>query len=136
MKSCIEHLGAKTDGYGVKKVNGKLVRAHRFAFCQATGRSLESIEGLVVMHVCDNRICVNPAHLKLGTHADNQQDKVDKNRQAKGEKCGKAKLFSTQVKSIKRLLPDFTNIELGKAFGVHQMTISKIRTGKTWVHIK
>lgn len=136
MKSCIEHIGAKTEGYGVKKVNGKTIRAHRLVYCQSIGRSLESIKGLVVMHVCDNRGCINPAHLKLGTHADNQHDKVDKNRQAKGEKCGNAKLLDSQVKSIKYLLPYFTNLHLGKSFGVHQMTISKIRTGKTWGHIK
>lgn len=136
MKNCIEHIGAKVEGYGVKKVGRKSVRAHRLAFCFATGRTLESIEGFVVMHICDNRGCINPDHLKLGTHADNQQDKVKKNRQARGENCGNAKLFSDQVKSIKSLLAYFSNVELALDFGVHQMTISKIRTGKTWRHIK
>ena len=44
----------------------------------------EITDGLVVRHTCDNRICVNPEHLEVGTHQDNMDDMVRRNRQAKG----------------------------------------------------
>ena len=64
-------------GYGVKSVrrrterDAKRVRAHRFAWVEAHGAIPE---GMVVRHMCDNRVCVNVDHLELGTQADNVRD--------------------------------------------------------------
>ena len=58
-------------------------------------------KGLVVRHKCDNKLCINPEHLELGTLADNIQDKVKRNRCAKGEKVSTAKLNEEQVKEIR-----------------------------------
>lgn len=130
---CINHVGATTDGYGVLKRFGKTVRAHRWAFCTHHNLQLKDIDGLVVMHNCDNRNCINPAHLTLGTHADNCADKVKKGRQAKGETAGNSKLKTLQVLEIKnRMLWGHSNIQLAKNFNVCTMTISRIRSGKTW----
>lgn len=57
----------------------------------------------VVMHKCDNPKCVNPDHLQIGTHRENQLDKVVKGRQAKGEKQGHSSLSEIEVKAMKHL---------------------------------
>jgi len=136
MLDCIDHKGATTDGYGVLKRNGKTVRAHRWAFCKHNGLSLLDIDGMVVMHKCDNRLCVNPDHLFIGTHAENCRDKVKKCRQARGEKAGNSKLTDNQVFSIKRLFAlGESNRSIAICYGVSAMCIGRIRSGKTWGHI-
>jgi len=64
-------------GYGCTNINGKGVRAHRASYTIYNG---EIPYGLIVCHRCDNPPCVNPAHLFLGTHLDNEQDKLIKGR--------------------------------------------------------
>lgn len=65
-------------GYGVIGLNGKQVLAHRLAFEIEHGQG--SAEGHCVLHRCDVRACCNPAHLWLGTHADNTADMFAKGR--------------------------------------------------------
>lgn len=133
---CILHKGATCDGYGVKKFNRKTVRSHRLAYCQEKMISLEAISGKIVMHLCDNRLCVNPKHLKLGTHAENCADKVQKGRQARGEKGGNAKLKDAEVHEIISMIKaGDSNNSIAKAYGVSLMCISRIRAKKTWRHL-
>lgn len=55
----------------------------------------------VVRHSCDNRRCINPAHLLKGTTLDNMRDKVERNRQARGTRCPWAKLDESKVRDIR-----------------------------------
>ena len=78
MSGYIEWQGRKSfDGYGRIWVDGKEVGAHRAAYIKFVG---EIPEGLYVCHSCDNRLCVNPDHLWLGTHQDNMDDMRRKKR--------------------------------------------------------
>lgn len=134
---CIIHVGATTlDGYGVVKRQGKVVRAHRWSLSQSLGISIQQMDGLVVMHSCDNRLCVNPSHLSLGTHKENAEDKVKKGRQAKGETCGNSRLTDDQVRAIKTMFGcGVSSASIARAFGVSAMCIGRIRSGKTWRHL-
>ena len=84
---CWEWLGNTTEkGYGQLPVSTEgHRRAHRLAF-ELSGGILQDDE--IVCHTCDNPSCCNPKHLFAGTHQDNRDDCVKKNRQAKGMKAG------------------------------------------------
>jgi len=93
-------------------------------------------KGLCVLHKCDNRICVNPRHLFLGTNADNNADRDAKGRQVslKGSACKWAKLNEANVRVIIRLLgfKTMTQDEIGSVFGVSGKAIGNISVGRAW----
>lgn len=104
--------------------------AHRVAYELANG----PIDGgLFVMHKCDNRRCVNPEHLTLGTFADNMADMVRKSRQAAGSRNSHAKLRELDVIEIRSLIGKYGMI--AKRYNVSQTTISEIKARKIWRHV-
>jgi len=92
-------------------------------------------DGMLVCHTCDEPSCINPAHLFLGTHADNSADMVAKNRQqrAVGENANGSRLTESQIKSIRS--DTRAQWEIASEYGVHQSQISKIKSRKHWRHI-
>ncbi len=92
-------------------------------------------KGLEIRHTCDNRACVNPAHLLVGTHLQNMQDASDRKRfpDRRGEAGTLAKLTNKQVKAIRKDKRGSTI--LAKVYKVDRTLIWQIRANKIWTHI-
>jgi HNH endonuclease len=139
---CLEWLRSKNKlGYGSIRVNGKTHFAHRVAYIIFKG---DIPEGMCVCHACDVPYCVNPDHLWIGTHKQNSQDMVNKNRCCRkyhggGFKKGhiysrnkrKRKLTDTQVREIRATLYAREPLSsVADRYGVTVSCISTIRRGK------
>jgi DNA-binding XRE family transcriptional regulator len=94
-------------------------------------------DGLVIRHTCDNKMCINPEHMILGTQSDNYRDAVERHRFPIGSKRPNAILDEEKAAEIKRLLKEssLTQKEIGKMFGVDRGTIKNIKRGQTWKHV-
>lgn len=125
----------RPDGYGATRYEGKEQGAHRVAWKLFRG---EIPPGIVVCHRCDVRACVNPAHLFLGTAAENARDMIEKGRNRRGENHGSAKLTWTQVRRIKAMLAEDRMYisEIAREFGVSETTIRAIKAGRTWKDVR
>lgn len=131
---CWEWIGAKKwSGYGNLHVDGKRIT------CPQAAWYLEHNEwpaGRFVLHSCDNRLCVNPAHLRLGTHYENIADATARNRWAKGERHGMCKFSESTVRKIaEAILSGQPTMGIAKKYGVSAPTVSDIRHGTRWAHI-
>lgn len=110
--------------------------AHRVAWRLVKG---EIPRGLFVLHRCDNPACCNPAHLFLGTQADNVADMIAKGREShatgrKGTAHPGAKLSEDAVRDI--LASPNSNGELASKYGVARNTIRRIRRRSIWSHVE
>lgn len=91
---------------------------------------------LCVCHKCDHPYCVNPAHLFIGTPADNAEDKVIKGRQPRGEQSSASKLSEDQVREVRHLkLEGLTQQKIADQLGIPRGTISAILTNRSWKHV-
>lgn len=128
----------KGQNYGSFSLNGKDYRAHRISYKLFIS---EYDNDLNVLHKCDNTLCVRPDHLFLGTHQDNMNDKVIKNRQSKlsGELAPSHKLNEKEVIEIKILLLNkYRGIfrDLAKKYNVSSNCIEDIYHGRTWTNCR
>jgi hypothetical protein len=123
-----------TNDYGQFKLDGKLQLAHRASWMFEHG---PISDGMHVLHHCDNPSCVNPAHLFLGTHADNMRDMAEKGRAARnpqpGESNGSAKLTEADVLAIRS--DKRSQRAIAAEYGVGHSAISLIKNRKVWTHI-
>ena len=141
VSGCWEWNGSKRGGYGRiiigSRTDGtrKVVMAHRLSYEITYG---EIRNGLEVCHKCDNRCCVNPDHLFLGTHKENMddRDKKGRNKPQKGQKNGRAKLSENDVLAIKtKRANGATYQKLADEYGVHKRTVMDAVSGKNWSNL-
>lgn len=114
----------------MKKVGGRSEYIHRLVYQEHNGPIPPD---LVVRHKCDVRQCVRPDHLVLGTHEQNVQDRVARDRSAKGVSNGRAKLDEEKVRQIRR--SEKAVGELAREYGVDRKLIRRIRDRKLWRHV-
>jgi hypothetical protein len=122
-------------GYGNFRhpITKQVKLAHRASW-EALNGTIPS--GMCILHSCDIRCCVNPSHMRLGSHQDNAYDMVLKDRQAKGKDHGLAKLTDVVVEDIRlRLSQGQSQSSIAKKYDVHQSLVSLIKLGKIWRHV-
>lgn len=112
------------------------MRAHRFAWAIHNG---PITDGKHVCHTCDTPACVNPAHLFLGTPADNTADKVQKGRAKGGCPPGsghhRAKLHESDIPAIRAKKSHMSLNALAREYGVSKRAIHFIVHGRHWKHV-
>ena len=127
--------GAARGGYGKTTQNGRTVLAHRLAWVFAYG----SVPGgLDVLHKCDVRRCVNPAHLFLGTQADNNADRDAKGRHwtPSGMAHYSARLDPPRGRGIRALATvGVSQAQLARWYGMSSGAIWCGVNGTTWRHV-
>lgn len=135
-----------TEGYGRIRIKGKQIKAHRLSYLIFKGSISEN---LLVCHSCDNRLCVNPNHLWLGTDKDNNNDKISKGRafipegfntessKFLGELNGKSKLTESKILEIRNKYNSgaFSMQEIANLYEVTRECIREIIHRRTWSHI-
>lgn len=130
---CWEWLGSITNGYGRLSIKRSGFYSHRISWVIHNG---EIPNGLCVLHHCDNPICVNPAHLFLGTLQDNEGDKVSKGRQARGENSNKAKFVTGQIIEILTRRSSGEKLQsIADSFNVTRQAIWQIAKRRNWKHV-
>lgn len=144
---CWLWTGHTCSGYGVFWFEGKNWLAHRASYAMFVA---PLARGILVLHVCDTKLCVRPEHLFTGTYQDNSSDMVLKGRAASGDRNasrkypglhvgsrnGRAKLSDQGVMEIcRRYAGGETQTALASEFGVTQVAISRIVLRRAWKHI-
>lgn len=123
---CLIWTGAfSANGYGTIMVRRENIGAHVAAYREFIG---PVPDGLQVLHRCNEKLCIEPAHLYAGTRSQNTLDS-----RAAGT-ISTQKLTQGDVELIRAMLEDrrHTNRELAAAFGLHESTISNIKAGRLW----
>ena len=125
---CWHWTGSKLPkGYGKVRVGSTVEYAHRVALL-FDGRNPSR---RVARHRCDNPQCVNPAHLELGSIADNSADMTKRGRSMTGERNPAAKLTPFAVTAIRQAKG--THCSVAGQFSVSEATIRDVRAGRTWI---
>ena len=128
-------LAPDSQGYGSFKCRGMRQGAHRASYLLSCG---PVPVGMFVLHSCDNKMCVNPDHLRVGTTLDNMRDMSERGRSAHGTKHPAAKLTDRHVREIRRRYAagEISQLALSEEFGVSQFLISKVVRREAWRHVK
>jgi len=132
---CVSH---KTDRHGYPRCSRNNINwlLYRYIYFLNYGNIPKD---KVVRHICDNRECINPKHLILGTQQENMDDCKERNRGNKGERNPNVKVTEGQVIEIKKLRKNekFTIKQLEKKYNfISKQIIERIVYNKTWKHIE
>lgn len=108
----------------------KYIDIHRYLAFQVAEREYD--RSLVVMHTCDNKLCINPDHLEIGTQAKNNMDALIRRRHDPRNHPF-TKLDVDKVLEIRRLSKEgYSQTSIAQAMGVAQPTISRVVRGEDW----
>ena len=128
---CISHT-SNINGYPNITRNGKKQNLHRYVYNLLVGIEDHRNE---ILHKCDNKKCINPAHLHEGTHSKNMEEAVERGLipSQNGEGNFNSKLTVKDVKEIKRRLENKElQKDIAKDFGINRSHVSRIKNGYAW----
>lgn len=124
---CWRWIGGLSSGYGRFYHEGKSIRAHRMSWMLYRGKIPK---GMLVLHRCNHRYCVNPEHLYIGTPSDNLNDRLE-------DKGAGQKLTRDDVICIKKMLRDgIRQWLIAWIYQVNRSNIGMINTGRIWANVK
>lgn len=131
---CTSHKPSSA-GYPRIRRNGKLIQLHRYVYSKYVGKIPD---GYCIMHTCDNRMCINPNHLKAGTIADNNTDMYTKGRNSPfpPERTYKKKLSVSDVVAIRKKVQSKSVVSVAKEYRVNEETIRRIKLRRTWKDVE
>lgn len=133
---CWEWQGIRRKGYATYSYKHRSFGVHRITCFLAHG---EPSDGDNALHSCDNRACVNPAHLRWGTQLENIQDAISRKRWAakRGTKNGRAKINEDVVRAIRAIYGTGpTILQIAELYGISNQMVSRIIAGKAWQHVE
>lgn len=128
--------GGNTDkqGYGRFQLGRRSMGAHAYSLEISSDKVRP--DDLNALHSCDNPPCVNPNHLRWGTHQDNSNDAIDRGRVPRGEEAPLVKLTEADVIDIRNLYAiGGQSEELALRYGVSVGNVRSIARGETWTHV-
>lgn len=129
-------------GYAGLSFKGRLLKGHRLSYELNCGPIPAAA---FILHSCDNRGCVNPAHLRIGDHKANMADMRERKRAAAGatnyfgrvryigEQNARARLTEEAVRDIR--FGASRGVDLARKYNVSKQTVSHIRAGRIWRHV-
>lgn len=122
------------DGDRIERQGRKRLTTHRVSWTIHYG-SIPA--GMFVCHKCDNRLCVNPRHLFLGSHQDNVDDMRSKMRHSYGVRRRNAKLTDDAVRQIRCEVRagSLSKRAIARKHGVSWGTLFRMLKGRTWTHV-
>lgn len=119
----------KPGGYGRISYMGKGWRTHRLAYLLLQG---PIPEGMDLLHSCDNPHCINPNHLRPGTHAENIKEAYTKGRKTVSQGSGHPRFSFTAEQAQEIVASRQPAIAVAAAYGVHPSTVYRLRNATTW----
>lgn len=124
--------GTDAKGYGCFTFNNQFHKSSRTVLVEAVGNSY-----LDALHSCDTPACCNPKHLRWGTHSENMQDMISRNRRIpqRGERGPRAILTNDQVVEIKKLLGFIRQVDIAEHYDVKRSVIADISANRSYLEV-
>ena len=124
--------GASFGGYGKANWKSKPIGAHIASYLAFNNIDLEEKDWDGILHSCQEKKCVNPEHLRAGTHKENGEDRVKDGTSGRGENNGRSKISEDLARQIKKSKGSGTRKQRAKRFKTSLGVVAHIDTGSTW----